>query len=279
MDDRTGDDLIALAPEVDMPAARAAFARRRAQARRRRRIGSAALATTLVLAGIGAWAAIPEDDGVTVDSGLLDGVSTAPAPEAERRGDPTDEDVPITQPDIDGETPGETEPPLSDPTAAEDPSVANPNFPDAAPAVAADGGCVRPPGSSPGAFDGTHHLYAAHIVGYDSGSLAFDVVQWLSGEDAAEAYRRDNPDAGTDDGPPNDYYIVNADDQVRTLPVAAGIQVGLLWRSEGVEVSTAELSELADHLAEGNPSDVYWLTFAGEDGPTVVTGICQQYRP
>ncbi len=242
MDDHTGHDLIALAPEVDMPAARTAFATRRTQARRRRRIGSAALASLVVLAGAGIWSALPDDDGATVDSG----VATAPDEPAPTRPDPA------------------TEP---DPTDFE---------------------CQRPQGSSPATFDPAGGIYAAHIVAYDSGFLTFDMVQWLSGEDAVEAYRHDEP--GSADGPPNDYYVVNESDQTRTAPVVAGATVRLLHMAgpgrtlderANLALEPGSLAELPEYLATGYPETVYWLTVnvSSSRSGYVITGICEQYRP
>lgn len=249
MDDRTGDDLMILAPEVDMPAARAAFARRRAQARRRRRIGSAALATLVVLAGIGAWAAVPEDEGAVVDSGL----ATVPDEPAPTRPDPTP-----------------TAPEGSTPTMGEDTPATDPEQPSS--------DCERPAGSSPATFDPAGGIYAAHVRAFDptASTLTFDVVQWLTGDDAVEAYRHDEP--GTTDGPPNDYYVVNQSHTERTVPVAPDVTVGLvrLATTGTVDVKPGTFSELPGYVPAGDPATtVYWLTVA--DG--TVTGICEQYRP
>jgi hypothetical protein len=264
MDDHTGHDLTALAPEVDMPAARAAFARRRVQARRRRRIGSAALASLVVLAGAGIWSALPEDDGVVVDSGV------ATAPDGPAPTTPTPDDSALG-PDSPTSAPGSTDTPGDDPAAVD-------TTPDGSPIVEPGGGCVRSTGSSPATFDPAGGIYAVYLVGVDpeAGTVRFDVIQWLSGDDAVEAYRHDEP--GSTDGPPNDYYIVDESHAVRSVPVDPDAAVGLvrLATTGDASVKPATLSELPGYVPAGDPSTtVYWLTVA--DG--MITGICEQYRP
>lgn len=248
MDDRTGHDLMSLAPEIDMTAARTAFARRRTQARRRRRAGSAALASLVVLAGAGIWSALPDDDGVTVDSGVA------------------------TMPDGSGST--RPEPPET--AANVDPSTTDP-VTDPGPAIAPDGDCTRTTGSSPATFDPVGGIYAAHISAFDetSSTLTFDVVQWLTGDDAVAAYQHDEP--GSTDGPPNDYYIVNESHAERTAPVAPDAAVALvrLATTGDVRPKPGTLAELPGYLAAGFDETVYWLTVS--DG--AITGICEQYRP
>lgn len=143
--------------------------------------------------------------------------------------------------------------------------------------VEPNGDCGRSSGSNPATFDERGGVHAAFITSVDerSSSLSFDVVQWLSGEEADEAYRRDVPD--DPGGPPNDYYLVNESDLVRTAPIAPDAQVALVRLGQdgdpGVGPGTVE--ELPGYVAAGSPSDVYWLTF---DRGSVVA-VCEQYRP
>jgi hypothetical protein len=70
------------------------------------------------------------------------------------------------------------------------------------------------------------------IEAFDPGtpSVSFDVVQWLSGQDAVDDYHLEFPD--DPDGPPNDYRVRNGNPLVRTAPVAADAIVWLVRLSE-----------------------------------------------
>lgn len=133
----------------------------------------------------------------------------------------------------------------------------------------------RPTGSSAAQFDPAAGTYAAQSVSLadDSTSLTFDVIQWLSGEDARLAWRDDFPDDPT--GPPNDYYIVNESDRVRTAPVNGDATVFLTHlRTDGTaSVEPDTLEALGGYIRD--TSDTYWLTFDSN----VITEICEQYRP
>jgi hypothetical protein len=142
----------------------------------------------------------------------------------------------------------------------------------------------RPAGSSPAEFEASTGTYAALLIAVDAvdpaaPSLDFDVVQWLTGEDAAEAYRAANPDdpSGT---PPNDYWLVNENPLVRSAPLASGAAVHLsASRTAGdPTLSAATVEELAAFVpdaAAGVPGDVFWLTFSAGQ----VTDVCFQFRP
>ena len=134
-----------------------------------------------------------------------------------------------------------------------------------------------PDGSSPSTFDAAAGTYAARIAAVDPAarSISFDVVQWLVGPDAVAAFQQDNP--GETEGPPNDYYVVNLNDEVRTAPVGENANVLLVRLAEdsSVGVSAGTVAELPAYLAAGFPEDIYWLSFGGGQ----VIEICEQYRP
>jgi len=135
----------------------------------------------------------------------------------------------------------------------------------------------RPSGSSPAAFDPASGTYAAHLRSYNRGTseLTFDVVRWLSGQDAVEAFHREHPEE--QDGPPNDYYVTDVPGGELTATVEEDAAIWLsslaVTGTPGIERWTIE--DISGHLAEGSDTDVYWLTFS--DGK--VTEICEQYRP
>ncbi len=140
-----------------------------------------------------------------------------------------------------------------------------------------DGCPERPEGSSPAVFDEASGTYAVQKLELtpEATEVEFDVVQWMSGEDAVTAYQADNPD--DPEGPPNDYYIVNENSQMRNAIVEPAT-VPLVVSPEGddaPDVKAISLDQLADHLRTDFESTTYWLTF--EDG--TVTAICEQYVP
>src|SRR5690606_5608740 len=49
-------------------------------------------------------------------------------------------------------------------------------------------------------------------------TMKFDLVEFLTGEAAREAYLKDFPDDAS--GPPNDYWVVNANPRLRTLAIS-----------------------------------------------------------
>jgi hypothetical protein len=132
----------------------------------------------------------------------------------------------------------------------------------------------RPQGSSPAVFDESQGTYAATIDDFDvQGAVTFDVVQWLSGEEANEAYERETGDSR---GVPNDYYIVNEQQALRTAPLASDASLVVLADRATASTLTSVLPhELDRHLDGEYEGATYWLTFA--DG--AITDLCQQYRP
>jgi hypothetical protein len=128
-------------------------------------------------------------------------------------------------------------------------------------------------GNSPAVFDEVGGQYAASLtaVSVEDGTISFDVVQWLVGDDADAAYEAETGDAS---GVPNDYFIVNESDQIRTSPVDEGADIRLIdMTSDDVTLARpAGLDDLATADFEPTP---FWLTF--DEG--AIVGVCQQYVP
>jgi hypothetical protein len=128
----------------------------------------------------------------------------------------------------------------------------------------------RTSGSSPAGFDPTSGVYAAQaLTVLGDHQVQFDVVQWLGGEEAHDAYFRDS---GDETGPPNDYYIVNQSKELRSAQVADDALI-LVLTQDGYANSLHRVPLSA--VGTDRPERTFWLTFdAG-----VITGICHQYRP
>lgn len=128
----------------------------------------------------------------------------------------------------------------------------------------------RPTGSSPAMFDPSGGTYAAQAVAVENtNQLRFDIVQWLTGEDANQAYFQET---GDDSGAPNDYFIVNESNELRVARVGDDAAIYVL-QADGYAGSLHDVS-LRD-VPTDEPARTFWLTFA--DGS--ITEICQQYRP
>jgi hypothetical protein len=129
--------------------------------------------------------------------------------------------------------------------------------------------------------DGRH---PAFLTGLDvSGrTVTFDLIQFLTGDEAVAAYLEDTGEPG---GPPNDYHIRNVNPRLRTLPISDAVTVTVVRLGEPTGAGSVPwtLAELPAHLAETSPTEdlgrlswnPYWLTVA--DGEVVA--IDEQYLP
>src|SRR5262249_17373983 len=120
--------------------------------------------------------------------------------------------------------------------------------------------------------DGRHPAYLTKVNAGDR-QLTFDVIQFLTGDEAIKAAKEDGVD-----GPPNDYYIRNVNPALRTLPVSsdATITVNTL-EAENTGDSTKDVTVTLEKLGSyqrlsGVP---FWLTV--KDG--VITAIAEQFVP
>ena len=128
-------------------------------------------------------------------------------------------------------------------------------------------------GNSVAVFDEAGGQYAALVtaVSVEDGAISYDVVQWLVGDAADAAYEAETGDSS---GVPNDYFLVNESDQVRTSPVDEAADIRLIdMTSDDVTLARpAGLDDLATADVEATP---FWLTF--EEG--AIVAVCQQYVP
>ena len=130
---------------------------------------------------------------------------------------------------------------------------------------------------SPAVFDDRQGAYAALVTEMDAGStLTFDVIQILFGEAATERYLADNP--SETEGPPNDFYIVNENELLRSARLADDATVWLVNLEQDLhaDVNLANPQELVEFVGSfEDPWPPYWLTFeAGE-----IVEVCEQYIP
>ena len=107
--------------------------------------------------------------------------------------------------------------------------------------------------------------------------VTFDLAYLLSGKEAAEAAQ----EAGDEVPVPNDYYIVNDNPKLRTVPVADGVQVDVYDWSMCCDTHTSiGFDDFTGYVAD--PTDdfhgaqsPYWLRVRGGE----ITRIEEQFLP
>lgn len=136
--------------------------------------------------------------------------------------------------------------------------------------------------TSPALLDDGRH--AAYLQGIDvaASTVTVDVIQFLTGQEAVDAYRAEFPDDPS--GPPNDYWIVNANQRLRTMSVSADVSVRLVRLAEDgdADLDAGTWEELPEYLAGSQaPGDgrLSWNPFWLEVRDGLVTGIVEQYTP
>ncbi len=130
--------------------------------------------------------------------------------------------------------------------------------------------------SRSGCTPGTTELPDGEWFGYvDNATVAaivFDLACWFSGPAAEQAAAED----GQESPPPNDYYVRNVNATLRTVPVAAGVEVN--WLPDTGDPTTATTVDYVTWLAERESRDFQpgvWLTIT--DG--LVTFAEEQFVP
>lgn len=136
-----------------------------------------------------------------------------------------------------------------------------------------------------GPYTVTVYLDQVHI-GSDGATLTGDPIEWYQGEAAAVAFAEHEPDAGID-GPLDDYYIVNHDEEKVSFPVAKDAEVRVqiydhTGQMEDIVTNWNEsvsLQKFGERFKDTDLVDLsqfpYHLTIAGGQ----VVKIVQQYIP
>jgi hypothetical protein len=154
------------------------------------------------------------------------------------------------------------------------------------PAVSASGGPSQAVGDAPAgeeptatpapgassAVDLPDDEHPAYVKSIDTSAmtLTFDLVQWLTGQAAVDAFQQANP--GETEGPPNDYFIVNNNPKLRTYQLAPN---AVLKVTPGGDPNDVQEIALTDFAGYPQREALFWLTVKGG----VITRIEQQWVP
>lgn len=123
--------------------------------------------------------------------------------------------------------------------------------------------------------NGRHAAYVTELNLPDR-KVTIDVIQFLTGQEAADAFIRDNP--AETDGPPNDYYIVNANKKLRTgtLTPEATVKLVKLAEDSNADLNDATLEEMDAYLKTVDRLEVpFWFTVGGGR----ITAVEEQFLP
>jgi hypothetical protein len=141
-----------------------------------------------------------------------------------------------------------------------------------------DGTSSGAPSASAALADGRHAAYLTNL-NVEKKTLAFDKIDFLTGEAATKEYIKENP--GQTEGPDNDYLIINNNPLLRTLPIADSATILIVdMTGGGVAAKKTTLAALPAYFAPEKGSkilwhDPFWLTVkAGQ-----ITKIEEQFLP
>jgi hypothetical protein len=149
------------------------------------------------------------------------------------------------------------------------------------PSATSEPSASQTPGPSPSGSsilaDGRHFVYVKSALRRDDGSttVRFDLAYFYRGDRALEEA------AERGDEVLNDYYIVNDNPKLRTLPLADDVKVKYIPESLCCELQQGNIDAWLEAVLETNPTDYpgknvpWWFTVEGGE----ITRIGQQYLP
>jgi hypothetical protein len=124
--------------------------------------------------------------------------------------------------------------------------------------------------------DGRHPVF---ITSIDVGkrTMRFDLLIFLTGEKAKEEWAKTHPG---EEGPMNDYMIVNNNPKLRTLPVIADARIQIIDPEHYdpttlLEVDLAKLRAEVEKLGGGASAGPFWITVRADK----ITRVEEQFIP
>lgn len=176
--------------------------------------------------------------------------------------------------------PSNTVPPTVPSTTSPSTTTDAPGSPSTAPpttepldsnSLASGSGCL-PDGDTLG--DG---FWFGFVAGAEASTVDFDLACWFTGEAAAQVASEDGQEP-----PPNDYYVRNQSERVRTITIPEGVQVTWYPSGDPTDERTTGFDEwLTGRVvaASGTGMDLYpfgvWITIEGG----AVSAIAEQWVP
>lgn len=144
-------------------------------------------------------------------------------------------------------------------------------------------GALGTPTAAPILGDGRHPVYLTNLD-LSRRIVTFDLIQFLTGAEAAEIWAMAHPDEPT--GPPNDYLIINDNRRLRALPIDDTARVTVVNTTDatgGIASVKITVEDLPAHLARQRPETMdgwlsytpYWLTVVNGQ----VTEVEEQFLP
>jgi hypothetical protein len=101
-------------------------------------------------------------------------------------------------------------------------------------------------------------------VSSDPATVTYDLAYFLTGDEATQAAK----DHGEEAPPPNDYYIVNDNPKLRTVPLAAGARLVLLdWNHCCDRTFNGSLDDFAAAVNDGKEMTVEGNIYKGRISP------------
>jgi hypothetical protein len=120
--------------------------------------------------------------------------------------------------------------------------------------------------------DGRHPVLLTKI---DTGkrTITFDLTIFLTGDKAKQEWAKQHPG---EEGPPNDYMLINNNAKLRTLPVVDEARL-LIIDPEHYDPSTMIEVELADlkQVTSSTGGGLFWITVKAQK----ITRVEQQFLP
>lgn len=135
--------------------------------------------------------------------------------------------------------------------------------------------CGSPDLTSPAVFEETTGTYLAYVLDFVNGRPQYDVVQWLSGQEAVDAHLEAHP--GETGGPPGGFVIVNENSQRRTSPLSEDAPIALLDGSDSSDLARRSVNDFEDYILgrESKRPPLVWITL--ENG--IMTSACEHFVP
>ncbi len=127
-------------------------------------------------------------------------------------------------------------------------------------------------GCTPGVADLPDGDWFGYVILAETDAVEFDLACWFTGVPAANAAAED----GFESPPPNDYYIRNVSDDLRTIPIGdAGVVALQLSPTGGPDLATVPYVEWVAGWASRDYQPGVWLEISGG----VLVEITEQYQP